>query len=331
MPKNISTAQVKKDLRVLGRYHAAKGDSDLYTLATRTAEVLPRRITPTQLYWIGINQIIKSGISATRQHYYRLIDELVVMAETVLDFTDASAIREAHAGIKKIREEKAKAEKSTGFVPYISGVLGTYLRKLIESGSLNPGSNFLDLGAGRAERLLEAAESGLDAYGIEITPALVEAANIKIEAAKGRLNGRACKVTEGSYYPRDYIELREKGQAFALEYEREFFDRHESLQAQKDRIFHPVASVNDPFEELGIAFSEVDAFWSYTWGPELASQIEILSMFAKTGAFLLNVSANHPLCKQLLDELNLVERLGLSRETLSQPGELDVIVKYTKM
>ncbi|MBI4162550.1 MAG: hypothetical protein HY513_02610, partial [Candidatus Aenigmarchaeota archaeon] len=102
------------------------------------------------------------------------------------------------------------------------------------------------------------------------------------------------------------IELRERGKAVALEYEELPRGRHEDEFYR--RVFHPVASDKNPFEELGIGLSDIDVFWSFPWYEQVPSQLEIFSRYAKQGAIFLS-GRDYGITK----ELELVKRLGLRK------------------
>ncbi|MBI4162551.1 MAG: hypothetical protein HY513_02615 [Candidatus Aenigmarchaeota archaeon] len=329
MTETIPTTDIKQKLGDLARYHAIAGAHDLYKLAELIAEKLPPKIIPVQFFFAGISAIREARIARNEWHYHRLMKDLTGMAEAVFAPDDCEKIREFYAGIENSRKEREKAEYCTGFAAYRSGVLGDYLKEMIQSGALKPGSMFLDLGAGKAARLLEAAENGLEAYGIEINPSLVIASKRKLSSVSNLAD--RCRIAQGSYYPADYIGLRIAGKALALEYEEKHCIHSSTSSRSGSIIFHPVATEKDPFIELGIAFSDIDVFFSYTWDLELASQLEIISRYARTGAILLNAPTNHDLCQRLLDELGLPEKLGLDKKTIQNETIDSIIVKYTKM
>ncbi len=74
---------------------------------------------------------------------------------------------------------------------------------------------------------------------------------------------------QGSYYPREYIALRDCGEAIALAYEDRFFDVEYSDRYDasffplktRARVFYPVASDNNPFVELEVAFHDISVFF----------------------------------------------------------------------
>ena len=133
-----------------------------------------------------------------------------------------------------------------------------------------------------------------------------------------------CSVVQGSYYPQEYIQRRASGSAVTLAHEDMFWqllpgDGGATLwpfsyeDAKKDRVFHPVATKPDPYKRLGISLSTVDVFFSYTWGPELPSQLELFSLYANPSAIFLNETAEEP-----YHHPQLLEELGLQQEMLRE-------------
>ncbi len=217
------------------------------------------------------------------------------------------------------------------YVPYPRDAFHQGIRKCFDKGVISSGTTFLDWGAGKGRLLIEAARLGFHAYGIEYHQELVSAAEREIADARrsGAFGDESiCRVVQGSYYPKEYIALRAQGQAVALQHEDRFFDGITSDQLtcfsfpskKKARVFYPVASEHDPFVALGIAWHDVSVFFSYTWGIELPSQLEIFSRYAAPGAIFLNETAAEPEKHQeLLDALGLQqERLGVSNRYNSE-------------
>ena len=208
------------------------------------------------------------------------------------------------------------------YVPYPRDTFEKGMRTCFDNGFISRGAVFLDLGAGKGRIVREAAHLGLRAYGIEYHAELVSASDLKIADAQrfGEIQkDRICRVVQGSYYPPDYIRLRAQGQAVALHHEDRFFDGITSDELScfsfprktRARVFYPIASDHDPFAALGIAWHDVSVFFSYTWGVEFPSQLEIFSRYAAPGAVFLNETAAEPEKHE-----DLLEALGLQQKSL---------------
>jgi hypothetical protein len=213
----------------------------------------------------------------------------------------------------------------TGFHPYdYPPKLKKILKGLLEEGALKEGDIFLDLGAGKGTPMRIAASKGFRAYGIDLNETVVDEGVEEIRVARetGEIPRDAvCELVQGSYFPKEYIALRESGKSIAVLYESGNFFTHfpggEHLflpydPDEKRERFHPVSSDNSPYENLGIRLQEVDLFFSYTWGPELPSQLELFSKFASPEAIFVNHWARFP-----ENGTRLIEELGLFYETIS--------------
>jgi len=208
----------------------------------------------------------------------------------------------------------------TGYFPFKPSYLASSLRKLIANGDLRQGSVFLDIGGGAGWPVIEAAEAGLNAYAIEINKKLVEDGKNNIKnARKNKLISpdTSCEIIEGSYFPEEYIECRKKGQTIATKYENGVFTwvvcgeliRGQFDDAKIKEVFYPVATSPDHYELLGIGLDDVDIFFSYTWGIELPSQLELFSKYGKKDAVMLSVAA-----RSLIKHEDLMKDLGLKYE-----------------
>ncbi len=206
--------------------------------------------------------------------------------------------------------------EETGFHPY-RGNIKPFISALIESGEVSPTGRFLDLGAGDGKIVVDAGSLGLNSYGIEINPNLAQQWEENIRS--GREHGKTpdnsrCQVVLGSYYPKEYIFLREQGRTIAPRYEDGLFYRSYGSETvccdlgdERDRVFHPVSSDQDPFKALGFHIEDVDLFFNYSWGIELPSVLEMFSIFGRRDSVLLNNSAGYPVeHKKMLVEMGLV-------------------------
>lgn len=229
------------------------------------------------------------------------------------------------------------------YVPYSLDAFERGLRICLDKGIISPGTIFLDLGAGKGRVVIEAARYGFYAYGIEYHQQHVFDAEQKIRVARRSAalgESSICRVVQGSYYPRAYIALRDRREAIALQHEDLFFDvsysdpQHASSFSLKTRarVFYPVASDNDPFAEVGVSFRDISVFFSYTWGVELPSQLEIFSRYAHPDALFLNETAEEPEKHQeLLDALRLKqEPLGVSSHRRACSGTTAGLMVYRR-
>ena len=227
----------------------------------------------------------------------------------------------------------------TGFIPYPASVFRSLLTYLIRSGEVLPGSTFLDLGAGEGGLVMEAVDLGLHGFGIEIHPRLVREGKIRTENERIRFSRNTrCELAEGSYYPPEYIELRDQGRAVALDYEDGIFWRQHPdgttlfqhfYPTERRELFHPVVSEPNPFRVLGIGLQDIDLFFSYTWGIQLPSILELFSLYARGGSVLLNVTSTFPeRHEELVKRLNLtIEDIGSAQAREDHTGDCQ---KYRK-
>ncbi|MBI5003257.1 hypothetical protein HZC31_07775 [Candidatus Woesearchaeota archaeon] len=226
-------------------------------------------------------------------------------------------------------------ELNNGYYPYASNTLSCGLQKCINRGLVPSAPVFLDLGAGKGEIVFRAAREGFHSYGIEFHQDFVDSAwrMISLKKLHDELpETTRCSVVQGSYYPQKYIERRASRSAVALAHEDMFWqllpgDGGGTIfpfsyeDAKKDRVFHPVSTKPDPYKRLGISLSTVDVFFSYTWGPELPSQLELFSLYAKPSAIFLNDTAEEPYHHpQLLEELGLQQEMLLEWQRPSRIG-----------
>lgn len=211
-----------------------------------------------------------------------------------------------------------------GYVPYSVTAFSNAMQKCLDRQLTASGDTFLDLGAGEGKIVMAAARYGFRAHGIEFHPELVILAQEEIQTARrcsSLASNAICQIVKGSYYPAEYIQRRESGDAVALAHEHVFWQLFpgsggSGISAfsyetdKKNRIFRPVATTPNPYSVLGISLPVVDIFFSYTWGPELPSQLEMFSLYAKPSALFINETAEEPHHHQeLLEELDLRQEM----------------------
>ncbi len=216
---------------------------------------------------------------------------------------------------------------SKGYVPYPLDAFEKGIEKCLRRGYVSSGTIFLDLGAGKGRLVIKAARHGFHAYGIEYHEQYVSAfeENISLAHLSAALKqDTICRVVQGSYYPKEYVALRDRGEAIALSYEDKFSPTSFPLEKRKC-VFHPVASDPNPFTVLGIALQEVLVFFSYTWGVELPSQLELFSRYAHPQAIFLNETAQEPEQKH-----ELLDALGLQQEKIILSASFHNLMLYRK-
>ncbi len=198
--------------------------------------------------------------------------------------------------------------------------LTRHFDRLFRFGILREGSSFMDWGAGDARCIIAAANSGFRAYGIEINREVFGRGieNIRISKSDEDSDDRhlrgmnlggdsVCELVEGSFYPRDYVEGRGNG-GIAARYESGRFLKHhpsgrESRYSAWDESrgdenlsdrFLLDFSERDPYDALGLDIGAVEVFFSYSWGPEIPSQLELFRNYAHEDSKLLIDCAGIP-------------------------------------
>ncbi|MFH1916084.1 MAG: hypothetical protein ABIJ21_02365 [Nanoarchaeota archaeon] len=194
---------------------------------------------------------------------------------------------------------------TTGYHPYPTSLARETFDELLANGVIHSGMTFLDLGAGRGNIAQIALEKGLEAFGIELDMKLIRDAD-------------PTRIARGSYYLPEYIQLREEGKTLAQTYEAGLpqygVSQEKPFRFQAHNIFHPVIE-NQAYDQLGIPFFNFNIIFSYTWGIELPSQLEMFSLFANQHAIMLNANAQDPIrLENLLSETNLTMEVIKFRE-----------------
>lgn len=201
--------------------------------------------------------------------------------------------------------EEYRKIRSTGYYPMYSGNILNNMNLLKTHSLIKEGDKFLDLGSGFGYAVVCAAYYGLQAQGIEINPLLAEGSNELFKYVKQEkiINPDSiCNVVEGSYFPDEYLELRNSKKSIAKKYEIKLKTAEKNI----NHVFHPKGNDFDIYEKLGVRLNEIDLFYNYCWRDNVPSVTEIFSLYAKDDAILMIQSAGFPLkFDKLLNELNL--------------------------
>ncbi|MFW5847064.1 MAG: hypothetical protein ACOCUU_02790 [Nanoarchaeota archaeon] len=157
---------------------------------------------------------------------------------------------------------------------------------------------FLDMGSGLGGKVIIANSLGLPAYGVEINGFLHYYSERVLERTQKFLSDEDCKILSGSYFPNEYIKMRESGKSLALDFEKdELLCRDE---------FIPVGNSRDIYEHNGIDLGKIGIFYRYGWGKDVPSTLEMFSLFSSDDAILISASSHYPdKFKELLKELKL--------------------------
>ncbi|NQU98172.1 hypothetical protein HQ533_01790 [Candidatus Woesearchaeota archaeon] len=229
--------------------------------------------------------------------------------------------------------------KDTGYWRSDLEILSRKLKYLIRKKIIQPGDTFLDLGSGLGLPDVLAAHFGLNSYGIEINSVLQQSSEILIEVARNHNfipPEVTCKTTNGSYYPNEYMDLRESGETVAQKYEMitvpPSWHNVSNKKYFENGHVYVKRDTEEAYKELGLDFSEVDVFYSYIWPPQLPSILEIFSLYSKDDATMINICPWAPINpKGLLNELNLdYQRVGSIGDRLFEHKKAFDVAKITK-
>ncbi len=105
-----------------------------------------------------------------------------------------------------------------------------------------------------------AAQLGLDAYGVEIEPTLVNEAQRLLDDFD-----IGAEIIEGSFIPRSYTEL----------------------ESWVDPDFETIREGSDAYDELGLEIRDFDLIYAYPWPGEEELYFEIFERYAAPGATLM--------------------------------------------
>ena len=150
-----------------------------------------------------------------------------------------------------------------GFVPSDYRKLYSVLR-LIDGNRLTCGMKFCEWGSGIGVATMVASMVGFEAHGIEIDPALVEAAE-----NLSREHGLAVNIACGSFVPEGVDDLID------------------SAFAENDGSISMVTEAVDAYAELGVEIDEFDIVFCFPWPTDETLTAEIFDRCAATGAVLL--------------------------------------------
>jgi len=156
--------------------------------------------------------------------------------------------------------------------------LGRIINEGEASGLIKPGQRVIDLGSGSGSALMMWAYRGYDVTGIELHSELVKSSRKIISNANG-LFGDRIRIFTGSYYPAEYIKLREHNQSQAKELE------HAIHTSDADR-FHPVSDGADVYFRNNFSLKDMDVWYAYTWSIQSPSILEMFSLYARDDAVL---------------------------------------------
>lgn len=252
-------------------------------------------------------------------------------------------IRHLEHEAQRLRDMHRLQINGSGYVPLGFDMTARNLRLLLRQGEAKEGDHFFDMGAGMGICAIAAAHLGFNAFGIEINQTLCECAEKMISYS--RENGFIqddveCKVVNGSFFPNDYVERRKRKETVVRRYENGIFlygfDNGEifevpmsKIEAEEKLVFRKQKI--DTEDALGISLRAIDVFFSYSWGVQMPSQLEIFSLYAKKDAVFMNSPERIPKeLDALLDELQLEGHDHKVRGLKNYPYSPGSVIKYTK-
>lgn len=163
---------------------------------------------------------------------------------------------------------------------------------------ISKSKSFLDLGSGLGSKVIIANHIGMPAYGIEINDILHHSSKVIRGRVKKSISRKPCELIHGSYFPNNYVILRDFNASVAQEFEG---DEPPSRQE-----FVPKGNPNDIYDANDIDLSKVGIFYRYGWGADIPSTMEMFSLFGAEDSLLISSSSHYPdRLPELLDRLNL--------------------------
>ncbi len=155
----------------------------------------------------------------------------------------------------------------------------------------------LELGSGSGSSALIWSYKGYSVTGIELHPGLASTSR-EMLSHYARLQSVPVRIIEGSYYPKDYIDARNRGLHTYITQLENIYDQRKPL---KDiaQTFMPVCS-EDVYLREGIRISDFDIIQGFFWPYQLPSVCDIFIKYAHKDAKLFAVSAqNHTIALEM--------------------------------
>ena len=134
-----------------------------------------------------------------------------------------------------------------------------YTGEGLSTGAIKPGMTVLDMGSGSGSSAITWAYYGYNVIGIELHPELADFSKEAVEENKHLFPNSTIQIFQGSYFPKEYIELREQRKTIAQKLEKpgSWFNSPEH--------FHPICE-EDVYEKNGLDLKKIDIFYAYPWG-----------------------------------------------------------------
>ncbi len=183
----------------------------------------------------------------------------LALAERLPDRSVSGLIDEAHLRVERYQRSQGRPPGARGFVPCDFVLVWQALQGLVDGPALT-GRRFLEWGSGFGVAASLASLLGMESYGIEIDPGLVEEAEALAEDF-----GAAVEFVCGSLVPAEGAEILDRST------ETEWL----------------VPGVADGYDELGMAVDDFDLVFAYPWPGEEGAMEELFDAFAARGAVLL--------------------------------------------
>jgi len=214
------------------------------------------------------------------------------------------------------KDDSWKIIRGTGYFALSLNKLFDSLTYLKQKDMILSNANFLDMGCGLGLNSIVAANQGLNIYGIEINPVLVEGSKQIIQGCKedNIIDSQIiCRIVQGNYFPEEYRILRQNNQSEAVLSEEKYYRDNtrtwrsiKSVSTQPKAFLYPKTDEHDAYKELDVSLKDIDIMYSYCWAVNVPSILEIFSKYTKNDAMLLIDSAGMPRdMDRLLKNLNL--------------------------
>ena len=139
------------------------------------------------------------------------------------------------------------------------------------------------MGSGSGSSSLLWAYQGYNVIGIEISQKLARSSKEAVRKCQNLMkDGLEVRIFNGSYYPKSYIEKREKRKSIAEKIEKEYFGHSRN---HKSEIFFPVCK-EDVYKKNKIEMKSIDVFYAYIWGVQGPSIMEVFKDYARDDTIL---------------------------------------------